>query len=137
MDMWPAYINSTLEHVPQADEKIVFDRFHIMMHVSRAVDTVRKQEHRQLAAEDDARLKGTKYLWLYSKENLPEHRRAEFKALFNQDLKVGWGGPAITDGLEFVISVLGLCSVSSRIPAVKDSSRTSVCDAGYTMPRSR
>lgn len=89
MDMWPAYINSTLEHVPQADEKIVFDRFHIMMHVSRAVDTVRKQENRQLAAEDDERLKGTKYLWLYSKENLPEHRRAEFKTLFNQDLKVG------------------------------------------------
>ena len=79
MDMWPAYINSTLEHVPQADQKVVFDRFHIMMHLSRAVDTVRKQEHRQLAAEDDERLKATKYLWLYSKENLPEHRRAEFK----------------------------------------------------------
>jgi transposase len=89
MDMWPAYIHSTLTHVPQATEKIVFDRFHIMMHVSRAVDMVRKQENRQLAAEDDERLKGTKYLWLYSKENLPEHRRAEFKALFNQDLKVG------------------------------------------------
>jgi len=89
MDMWPAYIHSTLAQVPQANEKIVFDRFHIMMHVSRAVDTVRKQENRQLAAEDDERLKGTKYLWLYSKENLPEHRRAEFKALFNQDLKVG------------------------------------------------
>ncbi len=89
MDMWPAYINSTLEHVPQADEKIVFDRFHIMMQVSRAVDTVREQENRQLVAVDDERLKGTKYLWLYSKENLPEHRCAEFKALFNQDLKVG------------------------------------------------
>src|SRR5581483_8194961 len=89
MDMWPAYINSTLAQVPQANEKIVFDRFHIMMHVSRAVDTVRKQGHRQLAAEDDERLKGTKYLWLYSKENLPVHRRAEFNALFNQELKVG------------------------------------------------
>lgn len=89
MDMWPAYINSTREHVPQAGEKIVFDRFHIMMQVSRAVDTVRKLENRQLAAQDDERLKGTKYLWLYSKENLPEHRRAEFKTLFNQELKVG------------------------------------------------
>ena len=48
-----------------------------------------------------------------------------------------WGGSDITDGFEFVISVLGLCSVSSRIPAVKDSPRTSVCDAGYTIPRSR
>ena len=76
-----------------------------MMHVSRALDTVRKQEHRQLTAENDARLKGTKYLWLYSKENLPEHRRAEFKALFNQDLKVGprlgdQGGAALAVALQ-------------------------------------
>lgn len=87
--MWPSYINSTLEHLPRAEEKIVFDRFHIMMHVSRTVDAVRKQEHRQLAAEHDERLKGTKYLWLYTKENLPEPRRTQFKALFNQDPKVG------------------------------------------------
>ena len=29
MDMWPAYINATLEHVPGAREKIAFDRFHV------------------------------------------------------------------------------------------------------------
>lgn len=29
MDMWPAYINATLEHVPDAREKIAFDRFHV------------------------------------------------------------------------------------------------------------
>ena len=88
MDMWPAYINATRAHVPGADQKIVFDRFHLMMHIGKAVDTVRKQEHRELLAEDDARLKGTKYLWLYSKENLPTSRRAEFRALFDQELKV-------------------------------------------------
>ena len=88
MDMWPAYIQATRAHVPDAEEKIVFDRFHIMTHIGRAVDTVRKQEHRQLAADDDDRLKGTKYLWLYSKENLPEHRREELATLLGQDLKV-------------------------------------------------
>ena len=29
-------------------------------------------EHRRLQAEGDETLKGTKYLWLYSEENLPE-----------------------------------------------------------------
>ena len=88
MDMWPAYINATEAHVPQAHHKIVFDRFHLMMHMGKAVDTVRKQENRELLAQDDERLKGTKYLWLYSKENLPEWRRKEFKLLFRQQLKV-------------------------------------------------
>src|SRR5271156_645398 len=32
MDMWEPFISSTKEHVPQAEGKIVFDRFHIMKH---------------------------------------------------------------------------------------------------------
>jgi len=89
MDMWEPYIQATAAHVPDADEKIVFDRFHIMQHVGKAVDTVRKQEHRDLMKDDDETLKGSKYLWLYSRENLPESRRGEFAALMRQELKVG------------------------------------------------
>jgi len=48
MDMWEPYIQATLARVPDASEKIVFDRFHVMGHVGKAVDTVRKQEHREL-----------------------------------------------------------------------------------------
>ena len=33
-----------------ADDKIVFDRFHVASHACKAVDTVRKQEHRALFA---------------------------------------------------------------------------------------
>ncbi len=89
MDMWPAYIQAASAQVPDAQHKIVFDRFHIMMQMGRALDTVRKQESRQLLADGDRRLKGTKYLWLYSEENLPEQRRAQFQALVGQQLKVG------------------------------------------------
>jgi transposase len=89
MDMWEPYIRSTLSRVPDAAEKIVFDRFHVMGHVGKAVDTVRKQEHRELMASKDETLKGSKYLWLYSKENLPEKRRNEFDALMSKELKVG------------------------------------------------
>jgi transposase len=89
MDMWEPYIQATRAQVPNADEKIVFDRFHVMGHISTAVDTVRKQEHRALMASGDETLKGSKYLWLYSLENVPEGRREEFAALRRQELKVG------------------------------------------------
>jgi len=89
MDMWEPYINATLDHVPDAAGKIVFDRFHVMGYVGKAVDTVRKQEHRVLMASGDETLKGSKYLWLYSRENVPDRRRNEFNALKRQELKVG------------------------------------------------
>lgn len=40
------------------------DRFHIMGHMGKAVDTVRKQEHRTRKAAGDDVLTGTKSLWL-------------------------------------------------------------------------
>jgi transposase len=89
MDMWAPYIQATLARVPAAAEKIVFDRFHVMGHVGKAVDTVRKQEHRALMESGDETLKGSKYLWLYSRENVPEQRRDEFTALRRKELKVG------------------------------------------------
>ncbi len=89
MDMWEPYVQATRARVPKAAEKIVFDRFHVMGHVGKAVDTVRKQEHRDLMASGDETLKGSKYLWLYSRENVPERRRDEFNALMRQELKVG------------------------------------------------
>ena len=89
MDMWEPYFKATLDHVPNAAEKIVFDRFHVMGYLGKAVDTVRKQEHRELMAAGDETLKGSKYLWLYSRENVPEKRRDEFDVLRSQELKVG------------------------------------------------
>jgi transposase len=89
MDMWEPYIQATRAQVPEAAEKIVFDRFHIMGYIGKAVDTVRKQEHRALMESGDETLKGSKYLWLYSREHVPEQRREEFAALMRQELKVG------------------------------------------------
>ena len=33
MDMWDPYINSVRAHVPEADGKIVFDKFHVAQHL--------------------------------------------------------------------------------------------------------
>jgi len=89
MDMWEPYIQATLAKVPEAAGKIVFDRFHVMGHMGKAVDDVRKAEHKALMEEGDETLKGSKYLWLYSGGNMPESREAEFAQLKEQGLKVG------------------------------------------------
>jgi len=89
MDMWDPYIAATRMHVPSAEEKIVFDRYHVTTQVTKGVDKVRRQEHKALSASEDFRLKGTKYLWLWNEENIPEWRRAEFDAIKKADLKTG------------------------------------------------
>jgi transposase len=93
MDMWEPYVQATLEALPLAKEKIVFDRFHIMQHLTRAVDKVRKVENRVLSQEGDERLKKTKYLWLTTEENLSEKQQPTFAALKRSDLKTAraWG----------------------------------------------
>jgi transposase len=89
MDMWQPYIDSVREHLADPDDKIVFDRFHVMRYLTTAVDTVRKREHRALAATGDMRLARSKYLWLYSAENLPERYGQWFTELRAVDLKTG------------------------------------------------
>jgi transposase len=87
MDMWQPYVQSVKTYVADAENKIVFDRFHIMGHMGKAVDTVRKQEHKALRAAGDDTLTKTKYLWLYSEENLPERHRERFNELKHAALK--------------------------------------------------
>jgi len=100
MDMWEPYANSVRSHLDDADNKIVFDRYHIMKDVVIAVDTVRKQENRALVASGHRSLTGSKYLWLYSAENLPERHQSRFDELRSGDLKTGraW---AIKENLRF------------------------------------
>jgi len=78
VDIWDPYLASIREHVPNSDEKIVFDRYHLMVHMIKAVDEVRKEEHRALKKTGDEALTGSKYIWLYSKENLPDIHKKRF-----------------------------------------------------------
>ena len=87
MDMWEPYIKATMQHVPLAADKIVFDRFHIMQQMNDAVDKVRRQEHRQLQAAGDDRLKGTKHWWLYGYENVPDKHLRAFESVRDQHLR--------------------------------------------------
>jgi transposase len=82
MDMWGPYIASTRKHVPDADEKIAFDKFHVAQHLGDAIDKVRRREHKRLKAEGDEQLAGTRYLWLKHPKNVSDRDwRGRFKAL--------------------------------------------------------
>ena len=81
MDMWEPYVLSTAAHVPEGAKKIVHDPFHMMKHMNAAVNEVRKLEHRALSSEGDDTLAGTRWLWLYGQENIPEARRPDFAVL--------------------------------------------------------
>jgi len=87
MDMWEPYRKTVRAHVPDADAKIVFDKFHVIAHVTSAVDQVRKQEHKARAAAGDTRLKGTKYTWLKTPKHFSRKAWKEFTALRESTLK--------------------------------------------------
>jgi transposase len=87
MDMWPAYINATLECLPDAQNKIAFDKFHVAKYLGDAVDKVRRQEHKALMSEGVEDLKGSKFDWLYNPANMPRQQRARFKELRDSALK--------------------------------------------------
>jgi transposase len=87
VDMWDPFLASIRKHVPEAEKKVVFDRHHLMTHMGKAIDEVRKAEHRELVKNDDERLKGTKYLCLYSKENVPKEKRGWLRGLRQMNLR--------------------------------------------------
>ncbi len=89
MDMWRPYAKAVVERIPEAEDKIIYDRFHVMKCVGEALDTIRKQEHRELSTLGNDILKGTKYDWLRSRENVPRKHRRRFAALKRRKLKTG------------------------------------------------
>jgi transposase len=87
MDMWNPYISSTQKYVPDAREKIAFDKFHVAKHLGDAVDRVRRSEHKELLDQGRNDLKGTRYLWLRNPENLSPQHWADLKDLRRRTLK--------------------------------------------------
>lgn len=87
IDMWPAFIASTRKFLTLADEKIVFDKFHILQHLGKAVDLVRRKEHRELRAQGDGRLIKTRYLWLTHPDRLEGEARVRMALLRRGSLR--------------------------------------------------
>ena len=89
MDMWQPFLASTFAHVPHGQWKVVFDRYHIMSHMIKAVDQVRRREYRLLQRQGDTTLTGSRYLWLFSQENVPDDYAEWFELLRHEHLQTG------------------------------------------------
>lgn len=87
MDMWDPYRKTVRTYVPDADGKIVFDKFHVMRHVVEAMDQVRRSEQRVLMQHGDRRLTGTKFLWLKNPAAFTTALWAQFDRLRRSTLK--------------------------------------------------
>ena len=90
MDMWQAFGNSTARNAPQA--AILFDKFHVMRHLGKALDEVRKSEYRRLAGRERSYIKGQKYTLLSHRQNLTLDGKRALKKLLaaNQRLNTAY-----------------------------------------------
>lgn len=79
-DMWDPYLHGLRNHVSQA--RVVFDRFHIMHQLNKAIEKVRWLEQKENKA-----LKKTRYLWLKNPRNLTREQEEQLEELKRLDLK--------------------------------------------------
>jgi len=85
MDMSQSYQNSVARYCPDAE--LIFDPFHIMKMLNKAVDDVRRREMVLGTKREQASLKKTRQLWLWGEENLPERHADRFEELKESTLK--------------------------------------------------
>jgi len=85
MDMWPAFRNATEALLPNAS--VVYDRFHVSAYLGKAVDQVRRAEHKQLLGEGDDILAGSRYSLLRSEETRTEKHQGVLDDICGRNLK--------------------------------------------------
>jgi transposase len=89
MDMSGPFLSATRAALGEtADERIVFDKFHIASLLGDAVNTVRRTEHKALLARSDDQLKGTRHLFLTNRNNLSSGQLRSIEAFRKSNLKV-------------------------------------------------
>lgn len=86
MDMWQPFRNSVINNAPNA--RIVFDKFHILRHLSAALDEVRRREYKRLKGKDRAFIKGQRYTLLAHRENLSLDGRRALKKLLKANKRL-------------------------------------------------
>lgn len=78
-DMWDPYLNGIGTFLRKA--LVVFDRFHVMTQLNKAIEMVRREEQR-----DNEALTKSRFLWLKNPKNLTDNQEARLEALKKLDL---------------------------------------------------
>lgn len=85
-DMWKPYLQVIAEKAPDAVN--VLDRFHIMSHMSKAIDEIRAAETKELKAKGDKPLlAGSRWCVLKRPENLTDKQVDKLENLLKYNLK--------------------------------------------------
>ena len=90
MDMWDPYIKAVKATIPEAEQLIAFDRFHVSKHINEALDKVRKREHASfLNSFGESPLSKSRYQWLLNSNQTDNRtgKRKEFLSLSRLKLK--------------------------------------------------
>lgn len=88
MDMHDPFINVAAVALPDWENALCFDRFHVAQLFTGAVDEVRRAESKKLSAAGDNALKGTRYHWIKSLGKMSKRMKRELKALQERSLLV-------------------------------------------------
>ena len=86
VDMWERFRQSLEQWVPEC--RIVYDKFHILQHASRAVDEVRRAEFFRQGPKKRGLIKGKKWLLLSRWKNLTREHRGDLNRLFQLNRRV-------------------------------------------------
>ena len=86
MNLWKAFRNSVRKNTPEV--RIIFDKFHIMRHLSKALDEVRRSEYKRLNGKDRRYIKGQRYTLLSRRENLSLDGRRALKKLLQANRRL-------------------------------------------------
>lgn len=81
MDMWKAFEAATKKNIPHA--AILYDKFHILRHLGKAMDQIRKEEYQRASLKDRKYIKGQKYTLLSHRKNLDKEGQAALKELLS------------------------------------------------------
>ncbi|MDP2414821.1 ISL3 family transposase [Daejeonella sp.] len=80
LDMWKAFINAAEKVCPKA--ALCHDKFHLVQHMNKAVDQVRREE-----TKTQHELKKTRYIWLKDHAKLTDYQREMFDTIKDINLK--------------------------------------------------
>lgn len=86
MDMWKPFRNSLRRHVPKA--RIIYDKFHILRHLSDALDDVRRREYGRVTGKARSYIKGQRYTLLSHRENLTLEGREALRKLLKANRRI-------------------------------------------------
>jgi transposase len=86
VDMWEPYRLSIEQWAPEC--RIVYDKFHVMQHASKAVDEVRRAEFFRKGGQSRQIVKGKRWLLLTRWVNLSTGKRQELNTLFALNRKL-------------------------------------------------